>query len=681
MQLEEYPVQFDDWRDFILSPTTTPSSSSSPRKAGGALPVATVLPTHRRLDREKRRLKKKREKPPLYIPPAEPPDTLDESAPLLEEASAPATTTTTTTTSKANNNITRHGLPSMIENHNSTPASRTTDLLEDETTTRDLDDTVRGCDYLMEDTTTRDLDDTTTRDLDDTTTRGDLEDETTTRGDLEDETTWSGTSDDEKIITTGPKPEPENPIWLCVMYGLINATIVLPVLMSFASIIYRDPAFAPAMPTLVKLTLVSGMIHQVCFSTFSSLPFAVGQVQDAGLIFLSSMATTIVDYCRSHGHDLETVLATATIGIPMATAFLGVGLIVLGRWQLAQYVQLLPTSVVGGYLAYIGWFCGLAGVGLMSGGASDINWSLVSDNWYLILPGVLSGLLLYICVRTLRHMAVLPCGILLLLALFYVVMWGRGSSIEDVTEHGWIRQTDTDSPLSWTDTWDLMKFDKVAWGVMPSLFLTELSMIFVVALSSSLDVAAIEIELQRPLDYNHELQTVGLSNLVSGLTGGYTGSYIFSQSIFSLRAGIRSRLAGYVLAGCQLVVFLLPFPILAYVPNFFFGSLLSLICVDLLYEWLWQVRDKVTAVEYVICLSTFGLIQWAGVEYGVVLGVFLYLAFRQVGLNVGNQTEDAEDEGNERRDSLVPMRKEAPRAENGQTSSSQYGALDISEFP
>jgi hypothetical protein len=42
-------------------------------------------------------------------------------------------------------------------------------------------------------------------------------------------------------------------------------------------------------------------------------------------------------------------------------------------------------------------------------------------------------------------------------------------------------------------------------------------MVLVVAFSSSLDVAAIEMELGLPLDYNRELQTVGLSNLCSGL--------------------------------------------------------------------------------------------------------------------------------------------------------------------
>ena len=97
-----------------------------------------------------------------------------------------------------------------------------------------------------------------------------------------DDELYDGTKEEmAEIMSSSKRPsstDPGNPVWLCVMYGLINATIVLPVLMSFASIIYRDEAFASAMPTLVKLTLVSGMIHQVCFSTFSSLPFAVGQV-------------------------------------------------------------------------------------------------------------------------------------------------------------------------------------------------------------------------------------------------------------------------------------------------------------------------------------------------------------------------------------------------------------------
>ena len=137
---------------------------------------------------------------------------------------------------------------------------------------------------------------------------------------------------------------------------------------------------------------------------------------------------------------------------------------------------------------------------------------------------------------------------------------------------------------------------------------------------------------------------IGVSNFISGMTGGYTGSYIFSQSIFSLRAGIRSPLAGYVLAGCEILFLVAPFSILAYVPNFFFGSLLSLICVDLVFEWLIESRHKLTIAEYVICLSTFTFILVTGVEYGIVLGVVLYIGCKKIGLDVGNLEPEEDDD-------------------------------------
>jgi MFS superfamily sulfate permease-like transporter len=125
---------------------------------------------------------------------------------------------------------------------------------------------------------------------------------------------------------------------------------------------------------------------------------------------------------------------------------------------------------------------------------------------------------------------------------------------------------------------------------------------------------------------------VGISNIISGLTGGYTGSYIFSQSIFSLRSGIRSPVAGYMLAAFQLIVVIAPFPILSYVPNFFFGALLSMICVDLMFEWLWEVRTRLSQAEYILTWSTFCLIQATNVEYGILGGMLLYLVCARFGV-------------------------------------------------
>ena len=228
----------------------------------------------------------------------------------------------------------------------------------------------------------------------------------------------------------------DNPIWISVMYGLINATIVLPVVMSFGNIIYQNEFFEPYMPVLIKLTLVSGVIHQLCFSSLSSLKFAVGSVQDAGLIFLSAMATDMVTILKSHGHKDETILATVTICLGLAAAILGMGLIVLGRLKLAGYVQLLPTSVIAGYLAYIGFFCGKSGVYLMAGTSEP---EVLRNKVVLILPGIVGGLLIYVMVRIIKHVAVLPVGIIVLLVMFYLALMVSDTSIEDATERGWIR--------------------------------------------------------------------------------------------------------------------------------------------------------------------------------------------------------------------------------------------------
>jgi len=428
-----------------------------------------------------------------------------------------------------------------------------------------------------------------------------------------------------------------NPLSMSILYGFVNTVIILPILISFGNIIYRDQFFRPYLPVLIKLTIVSGFVHQVCFSTFSTLPFSVGQVQDAGLIFLSSMASGIVDYCQIRGHTDEEILATTVIGLSIFTTILGLSLYIIGRLKLAGYIRSLPTAVIGGYLAYIGFFCGQSGLSLMSGvGVSSfLQWKesfFQGRALQLVLPGLIGGITIYAFVRKIKHMIVLPTCIVILFMLFYGFSSMVGYSLDAARNDGWINQSN--EPPIWYKTWDYFKFDKVIWSALPGQTLTLLSMICVVALSSSLDIAAIDLETSKPLEYNYELRMIGLSNIISGLTGGYTGSYIFSQTIFSLRAGIRSRTSGYIIALCELITVVIPVSILDYVPNFIFGSLLIVICVDLMIEWLWDVRRKLTNAAYAVALSTFVLIQIVGIECGILAGVGIHILLAKLGFNV-----------------------------------------------
>lgn len=85
------------------------------------------------------------------------------------------------------------------------------------------------------------------------------------------------------------------------------------------------------------------------------LPFAIGQVQDAGLIFLSQIAGQIAE--EMIDDPPEHMLATVLVTLSLSTATLGVALMFTGYFKLAGLVQYLPLPVVGGYLAFIGLYC------------------------------------------------------------------------------------------------------------------------------------------------------------------------------------------------------------------------------------------------------------------------------------------------------------------------------------
>jgi SulP family sulfate permease len=326
-----------------------------------------------------------------------------------------------------------------------------------------------------------------------------------------------------------------------VLYGCINTLMVIPVSISFCSIIFRDAAFAPYLPFLVKLVLFSSAIHQICFSLFSSLPFAVGQVQDAGLIFLSTMAASVVQGITSSAVEAgisdrssldEVIVPTTLFTLAVCTFLLGGMLMVVAKLKLASMVQYLPMPVVGGYLAFIGFFCGLAGLSLMSGhqvtSITQLPVLCNQKSLFLLFPGIIIGIVTYLALIKLRSPWVLPSSLLFTISTFYSVMWLTGSSFQQARESGWIAPlvevgkkatfsvvigfvnmffvfcfiSDRFLIGSPFEAWSYYDVMKVEWSYIPTQIPTLIAMFLVVAFSSSLDVAAIEMELGTPLDYN-----------------------------------------------------------------------------------------------------------------------------------------------------------------------------------
>jgi hypothetical protein len=290
----------------------------------------------------------------------------------------------------------------------------------------------------------------------------------------------------------------------CLIYAIVNVIIAVPGLFGYAAVIFNNPIYSPHMNALSKLLIFSSLIHQLGFVLFSSLSFAIGTVQDAGLIFLSTMANTIANAMKDDGHTDEEILSTTLALLCSCTAALGLVLIVMGYFKLADAVSYLPMPVVGGYLAFIGYFCVQAGTSLCIGKPmmSIVDWDVLFDthNLMLAIPGLLAGLVLTLTSRLATNSGVLPLVMVAIPALFYIILWLCGTSLEEARDMGWVGETSPSVPLS--DLLHLIDFRQVRWDLIAEIIPTWVGMVFVVSFASCLDVAAISIDMGKPLDTN-----------------------------------------------------------------------------------------------------------------------------------------------------------------------------------
>jgi MFS superfamily sulfate permease-like transporter len=268
------------------------------------------------------------------------------------------------------------------------------------------------------------------------------------------------------------------------------------------------------MNALSKLVLFSSLVHQLGFLMFSTLDFAIGTVQDAGLIFLSHMANTIANTMLEDGHTEAEIVSTTLVLLSCGTAALGLVLIVMGQFRLADAVSYLPMPVVGGYLAFIGYFCCQAGVALCISQPlidfSDWMYVLEPKNLMLAAPGLIAGFLLTFTSRKATNSAVLPAVMVAIPVVFYIGVYATGVGLEGAREVGLVGAEAPSVPVG--DLFRLVDFSMVRWDLWPKIFSTWVGMVFVVSFASCLDVAAISMDMGEALDTNKELTTVGICN-------------------------------------------------------------------------------------------------------------------------------------------------------------------------
>ncbi len=128
------------------------------------------------------------------------------------------------------------------------------------------------------------------------------------------------------------------------------------------------------------------------------------------------------------------------------------------------------------------------------------------------------------------------------------------------------------------------------------------------------------------VDSNKELLSLGASNLVAGMTGGYPINGSMSRSAVNFNAGGKTRFVGLLVAMMMALTAVFLTPILKDLPLAVLAALIIVACFSLvdfknLWEtWVYSRADGITAI------ATFSSVLIFGVQWGVLVGVILAMA-------------------------------------------------------
>jgi len=407
--------------------------------------------------------------------------------------------------------------------------------------------------------------------------------------------------------------------------GLIVGILVLLFSISLASLVFAG-GLSEFAPVGIVLTVLGAMIVGFVVTVFSSFPETIAAPQEVPAVILALIAASIVNAMPAGGTPEETFLTV--VGAIALTAILsGLVFLALGHFKGGNLVRFLPYPVIGGFLAGTGWLLITGGITVMTDlapGLSSLPTLFQAGMWLRWLPAMAFAIFLLVVVTRYSHFIVMPTMILAGLGLFYMVVWLSGASLAELGAQGWLLDS---TEQSHSYAFALSDLTRVNWLVVFGQMgdIAVLILISVVALL--LNASGLELVARKDIDLNRELQVVGVGNLICGLSGGLVGFHLLSESTLSRKIGGRGRLVGFIVVALCGGVLFWGQQLLFLFPKLLLGSLLIMLGLSFLVEWVYKAWSKFSRIDYGIIIVILLVIAGIGFLQGVLVGIILTVIF------------------------------------------------------
>ena len=411
--------------------------------------------------------------------------------------------------------------------------------------------------------------------------------------------------------------------------GLIVGVVNIVKAMAIVGLIYHGP-LAPSFLIGINAVLLGAGLSMVIVSALTEAPSVLGAPLLAPVVVFALIPDTLFPGAAGAAtitRDPEAAGRLVAMVCGLASLVAGASFWLLGKYRLGTAARFLPYPVVAGFNAGIGWLFLLGGIGLgtdlhLSGG----GWVHLADPSALVRCGVSFGigiLMLVLEARTKGHWAVMPAVLAIAVVGFHLARLALGVGLHGHAVAAWMLGPFPPGRILAVPDWHaLAGLDPARLAAITPVLLT---VVLVGAVSCTLLIAGIELEVNRPLDIDHGLRVAGIASAAAGLTGGLLGGPSLMSTTVALRMGRRDRLTGLVAGLVCIVPLLAGAAALNVVPRFAVAAVLISTGLDRLVDRAWKTRRSLPWTEWAVVLVVLATIVWIGLLAGVVMGLAVSL--------------------------------------------------------
>ena len=319
----------------------------------------------------------------------------------------------------------------------------------------------------------------------------------------------------------------------------------------------------------------------------------------------------------------------AVFTMMFSAIFTGATLFAFGKLKFGKLVRFLPFPVISGFLAAIGLALLIGGISTMTSRNVTLNTLSSFFSIDLIIkwfPGVLLAVALQVISTHWKNAMAFPVILGTSILLFFSLSASFGINVSALMAGNWLL-----GPFENVQLWHLPSYTQISsidWDFLSHHLGIIATIPLVCFIGGLLMLSAIELTTGTETDANFELETMGVSNFISGiLGGGFIGYPSTTFTVMQFNLGATTRLAGILSAIITVLVLIVGAYFLGFIPRFVIGGLLIFFGYQFLHHWVIKAIQQSPSSDLYIIAAIIATSHWFGFVQSVIFGVLAAVVF------------------------------------------------------